>query len=252
MEQENKLIKQANTSKDLSTISTSDTTVDLLKKNQFEQLAKSVSNKIADLLTAEPIRSLISNAGREAIQTYLEVEIIKLAGNVNVNPALNIKTHQVPVIAEMLIDQYPLESIEDFTLCFRRATVGLYGEIYRIDGAIINQWFAKYLDEKYDALEQKLAKEKHADKQAEKLTQGKSDEAVDGSKYFKQILENIGAPTHEKTARQETEYQIFKTEYLRKKKEEEQQQQQKENDHGRSEQSNSSGPDRQSTGTENV
>lgn len=182
-------------------------TVALLKNNQFDELAKNVPNKIAALLDCEPIQSLISHAGSETVKAYLEAEIIKLAANFNGNPALNIKSYQVPVIADQLIENYKWESIEDFTLCFRRASAGLYGEIYRIDGAVIGQWFARYLDEKYDALEQRKAKEKHQD------SAKRENNAVDGSKYIAQMLENLGVPQDQDTTNAaENAYQRHKLE----------------------------------------
>jgi hypothetical protein len=178
--------------------------VALLKANKFDELAKSVPNRIADLLDCEPIESLIRHSGKDGVQAYLECEIIKLAANFNGNPALNIKAYQVPMIAEQLLENYKWESIEDFTLCFRKAAAGMYGEIYRIDGAVIGQWFSRYLDEKYDALEQRKAKEKYQEK-AEPAK-----EVVDGSKYIKQILENLGVPSKEYDPKDETSFQKHK------------------------------------------
>jgi hypothetical protein len=180
--------------------------VALLVNGKFEELSKSVPNKIPDLLNCEPIASLISHAGSDRVKAYLEAEIVKLALNFNGNPALNIKDYQVPVIADQLIENYKWESVEDFTLCFRRASAGLYGEIYRIDGAVIGQWFSRYLDEKYDALEQKKAKEKHPDK-AQPVK-----DIVDGSKYIQEMLENLGLPKKEHGPREETEFQRHKLE----------------------------------------
>jgi hypothetical protein len=180
--------------------------VSLLVNGKFDDLAKSVPNKISELLNCEPIQSLISHAGSDKVKAYLEAEIIKLALNFNGNPALNIKDYQVPVIAEQLIENYKWESVEDFTLCFRRASAGLYGEIYRIDGAVIGQWFSRYLDEKYDALEQKKAKEKHQEK-AQPVK-----DIVDGSKYIQEMLENLGVPKKEHGPREETEFQRHKLE----------------------------------------
>jgi hypothetical protein len=161
--------------------------VGLLVNQRFDELAKSVSNKVADLLECETITALIGHAGERTVQMYLEVEIVKLAANFNGNPALNVKDYQVPIIAEMLIQNYKWESLEDFTLCFRRASCGFYGEIYRIDGAVIGGWMARYLDEKYDALEQAKQKEKKQQTEAQRAFQ-----AVDGSKYIQQMLDSIG------------------------------------------------------------
>jgi hypothetical protein len=174
--------------------------VKMLLRGEFNQIAQQVPNKISELLDCEPITALISHAGEKTVKAYLEVEIIKLAANFNGNPALNLKDYQVPVIADMLIENYKWESIEDFTLCFRRASCGFYGEIYRIDGAVIGQWFSKYLDEKYDALEQRKAKEKHPEGKEART-------GVDGTKYINQILENLGVPQKEHGPREETEFQ---------------------------------------------
>jgi hypothetical protein len=182
--------------------------VALLVSGKFDNLSKSVSNRVSDLLDCEPITALLSHAGEQTVRMYLEAEIIKLAGNFNGNPALNIKDYQVPVIAEQLIENYKWESLEDFTLCFRRASAGLYGEIYRIDGAVIGQWFSRYLDEKYDALEQRKKKEKH-----HASNEKPKSEIVDGGKYIKQMLENLGVPTDPDTTNaKENAYQRHKLE----------------------------------------
>jgi hypothetical protein len=167
------------------------TAINCLKAGELEKLSGLVPNRISDLLDCEPIESLIKHVGQDTVKMYLRTELTRLAMNFNGNPALNLKEYQIPTIAEQLIENYKWESVEDFTLCFRRASAGLYGEIYRIDGAVIGQWFSRYLDEKYDALEQKKAKEKHQ----EKMQPVKN--VVDGSKYIKQILENLGVPQDE-------------------------------------------------------
>lgn len=159
-----------------------------LKAGKFDEISKSVSTKVSDLLDCEPITSLISHAGTDPIQMYVEAEIIKLAGMLNINPALNIKAAQVPVIAQTLLETYKWESLEDFTLCFRKAAAGLYGEIYRVDGAVIGIWMSRYLDEKYDALEQRKAKEKHADKNVDlsKIAKEAEAEYGPGTEKYKQ------------------------------------------------------------------
>ncbi|HEY3429795.1 MAG TPA: hypothetical protein VGK39_03895 [Cyclobacteriaceae bacterium] len=178
-----------------------------LKTGQYNQISKSVSNRVSDLLDCEPIESLIKHAGSGVVQMYVEAELIKLAANINVNQALNLKNDQVPVIASHLMENYKWESIEDFTLCFRRAAMGLYGEIYRVDGAVIGQWFSRYLDEKYDALEQRKAKEKHE----EKIKPIASD-PTHADKCIKQILENLGAKPEVNDNSKENAYQRYKLE----------------------------------------
>lgn len=203
MEKDNNKPNQQNTSLGLWK-ATNAGTVALLQANKFDQLSKAVPNRISDLLDCEPITSLIRNAGEQTVKAYLEAELIKLAGNFNGNPALNLKDYQVPTIAEMLLENYKWESIEDFTLCFRKASCGMYGEIYRIDGAVIGTWFSRYLDEKYQALEARQAKEKLSQKDDLKKTV----QAVDGSPFLKQMMDAIG-PVKEapKDNAKENEYQ---------------------------------------------
>lgn len=158
--------------------------VRLLTAGKFDDLARSVSNKVSDLLDCETITALVGHAGEKTVQMYLEAELIKLAGNFNGNPALNLKDYQVPIIAEMLIQNYKWESAEDFTLCFRRASCGFYGEIYRIDGAVIGQWMSRYLEEKYDALEQRKAKEKQDDKKPVSIVKLTAEHAEEYGKRY--------------------------------------------------------------------
>lgn len=185
----------------------------LLKAGKLDEVSKSVSNRVSDLLDCEPIASLITNAGLGKVQMYVEAELIKLAANVNVNPALNLKDYQVPTIASTLIENYKWESIEDFTLCFRRGMAGFYGEIFRIDGAVIGSWLSRYIDEKYDALEQRKAKEKHAEKETGKYVvdkDGKKHPVVDGGDYIKQMLGILGVPSDKSNNDDENRFQRHK------------------------------------------
>jgi hypothetical protein len=184
-------------------------TVQRLAAGKFDEISSSVPNKIAAILECEPIAGLLRHVDADTVKAYLEAELIKLAGNVNINPALNLKDHQVSVIADTLLENYKWESIEDFTFCFRKGAAGLYGEIYRLDGAVIGQWMSKFLEEKYDALEQRKAKWKH-NTQPDK----RSFNPEHADNCIKQILKNLGVqPEEEKDNRKENEYQREKAKY---------------------------------------
>lgn len=167
-----------------------------------------VPNKVSAILQCEPIESLISHVGSKTVEIYVASEIARLAANLNINPALNVKSFQIPTIAQGLIENYKWESIEDFTLCFRRAAAGLYGEIFRLDGAVIGQWMSRYLDEKYDALEQRKAKFKP------EKTVVRENNSEHADACIKKILENLGAPvSRDENNAKENAYQREKIGY---------------------------------------
>lgn len=101
---------------------------------------------------------------------FLEFELIKLAGRINVSG--NLTDGQVEFIASQLVRAYPNESIADFKICFERGASGAYGKIFKLDGVEIGIWMSGirddegnvkqrgYLDEKYEVLENQLMKEK--------------------------------------------------------------------------------------------
>lgn len=167
-----------------------------------------MAKRVDDVLDCETITDVIGHAGEKVVLAYLESEIIKLAASLNVNEALNLKRHQVPMIAAQLIEDYRWESLEDFVICFRRGSAGKYGEIFRLDGAIIGQWMARYLDEKYEALERRKQAEK-------KLTRERQlGESVDSSKWIAEWLRQVGAPDQKDADNaKENEYQRTKLSY---------------------------------------
>lgn len=106
------------------------------------------------------IKEVILVVGAHAVAGQVKFELIKLAALMSVGGNLN--TAQVNFIADQLIQQYPNETLADFRLCFQRGAIGLYGDIQRMDGITIGGWMKKYLDEKYEILEDRLTKEKES------------------------------------------------------------------------------------------
>jgi hypothetical protein len=103
--------------------------------------------------------SIISQA-TDKLLGYIEHELIILAAMVNVDQRLNIQGHQLPVIAQELYNNFKAESMEDISVCFRRGSTGAYGEIYRLDAAVISGWMRHYLEEKYQVIESNMMAEK--------------------------------------------------------------------------------------------
>ena len=86
------------------------------------------------------------------IVAQIEFELIQLLAKVNIDQRLTIQAHQVPAIAQDLFNDFKNESIEDIAVCLKRGAMAKYGEIYRLDLAVISGWMHKYLDEKYEVL----------------------------------------------------------------------------------------------------
>ena len=88
----------------------------------------------------------------------MDIQLTKLAASFNMN--LNLKDYQIAQIVEDLMAEFPNETIEDFIYVFRQARLGTYGEVYRLDSAVVFGWFKSHLERKYEAVEAKLMAEK--------------------------------------------------------------------------------------------
>jgi len=129
-----------------------------IAKADFKAASDLLPKTYTGALEQPKVRELICIHGQQKIQLMVEFELINLASLMSVGGNLN--KAQVPFIAEQLIELYPNESIADFKLCFRKGSIGEYGDIQRLDGITIGNWMKAYLDKKYEAIEADLMKQK--------------------------------------------------------------------------------------------
>lgn len=129
-----------------------------LTAKNFKAVGESLPKTIQDALEQPTINEVIKVVGREGVTEFIESELIKMAAMISVGGTLT--KAQVPFIAGQLLEIFPNESLADFRLCFQRGCMGQYGEIFRMDGIVLRGWMEKYLDEKYQVLENNLAKQK--------------------------------------------------------------------------------------------
>ncbi len=130
----------------------------LTERNAFELVAieKTLSLDIA-IQSKKNIQHIRENE-KLAIKTITGILIMF---NEYFNVGSKMSEIQAIQTASLFLEQYPVDSIEDLILCLKKAKLGQYGKIYnKIDGSMIFEWFGKYLDEKYQRLEQIKQNEK--------------------------------------------------------------------------------------------
>lgn len=153
-----------------------------MAENRFDTVSRLLPSKAKDAINQPSLSDLIKINGSENIILYIQFELIKVSGLVSVSGNLN--DNQIQFIAKQLLEMFPNETLADFKICFERGCMGLYGQIYRMDGIVLGGWMEKYLDEKYYALEQQLIEEKDS-------IYKPVDISPDSNVYINQLLEQL-------------------------------------------------------------
>lgn len=92
------------------------------------------------------------------IKQSIDIQLTKLVAMLNLKWSLT--DFQIKQIVEDLVEKFPHETVEDFILVFKKARQGEFGELTRLDSVVIFKWVEKYLEQKYDALVDKLNRER--------------------------------------------------------------------------------------------
>lgn len=172
-------------------------------QNRFEEIENSTGLNVKDILDKPPIAMLRRLDGMDLkLEAFLAAQIHNLVKMVNINAHLSIQPYQIPIIAAQLLENYPVESLEDFVLCFKRGAAGFYGTIYKLDASVLCEWMKAYLDEKYTHVEVKVEQEK----------QIKTEESKINYELFKERVEKDFIQPQKISNAKDNEYQRMKLE----------------------------------------
>jgi hypothetical protein len=140
----------------------SGTVQSLIQGHNISKIVEAMPRTIEKAVeVGQPIVMVKKLVSEKDIQALVEHELIRAAEMLNIDQRLNLQNHQIPTIAQGIIESFPNESLEDIVLCLRRGVMGRYDEkLLRLDGAMITQWMYKYLEEKYNVVEARLMSEK--------------------------------------------------------------------------------------------
>ena len=92
---------------------------------------------------------------KEAIKKEIQMSILKCSESLGVA----MTPDQVTTLSEDILEVYKYESVEDITLCLKRARQGYYMDVNnygKINMPVFKQWMAIHLDMKYQAKEKQL------------------------------------------------------------------------------------------------
>lgn len=153
----------------LSKISQSATVVNLAG-GKYKELKSLMPATVAEAVEkGTPMVMLEKVTDELSITRYIEFELITMTSMLNMNPGLLLQKHQLPEVAKQLFDNFKMESLEDFSIAFKRGAMGFYNPdgLFRVDGAVVTQWVRAYLEEKYSYIEGRLRKEQGEHKKEE-------------------------------------------------------------------------------------
>jgi len=109
---------------------------------------------------SKPVKQLQNEGYSVAtIEGALSARILEAANMLHIGG--NLASGEPIKIAQMLIQEYPTSSLEDFTLMLQRGIIGRYGKVYGFDISVVFGWMGMYMEEWAEEKERQLAKEKN-------------------------------------------------------------------------------------------
>lgn len=172
-------------------------------------------------LKATPMRQLIKSQGmnEEVMVTVLAGMILRLASYFNLGN--NVTEEQAIDTAFIILDKYPYETVEDFTLVFKNAKSGMYGKLFnRLDGHIIFEWIDRHMEEKARVREERHRQTKEQGLKTESEILESNEEL--NRKMLKEWKKSLGMdpdkPAKIHDSEEENKFKAYKVNYLQTKK----------------------------------
>lgn len=123
--------------------------------NEITSFISLLSHRMSEVCSAPPFQELLNQGQKKGIlEAIVSLLIIKAANRLSVSG--NLRPGQADEIAQQILIDYPLLSIEDVNLMLLNGSKGKYGEIYRLDISVIYGWIKAYELEKAEFLEQNM------------------------------------------------------------------------------------------------
>ncbi len=117
-------------------------------------IIRDLKPSISQAMQSPPVRQLInSGASIEGIEQVLAVLVLKYSKMLHIGGTIG--SDEPRTIAKMLIQEYPLNSLDDFNVMFLRGVTGRYGKVMGFDVSVIFGW-AMMFQEEWAAEREKL------------------------------------------------------------------------------------------------
>lgn len=131
--------------------------------NEIASFISLISHRMSEVCSAPPLQELLNTGQKKGIlEAIISLLIIKASNRLSVGG--NLRPGQADEIAQQIVIDYPLLSIDDINLLLLNGTKGKYGEIYRMDISVIYDWIRAYEGEKAEFIEQNIVKEHKTEK----------------------------------------------------------------------------------------
>lgn len=157
----------------------------ILQNDKLELAITEKNMTIEKALAGTTLTNLSKSIGEKNTLKVVYTLILNVSNYFNVAHSMN--QDQALQTATLVLDKYPVETVEDFVMIFKMAKRSELGTIlHRIDGTVIFEWCARYFDLKYAKKDELRHKEVKSEKAA----------ALEESKSMTELWKTVEAVTH--------------------------------------------------------